>query len=151
MRTHYASRLRLKIDVAVIVASTALGAYFSRSADSRWFGVSLLLLAAVLGLMLVAAFGVMPYLAFRRQPKYHDEYSLTFTSAGIHFKTEHIDSELQWSLYDRALVDAHSVILYYGSDLFTVIPKRVFENAEQRAAFQRLISEKIQKVTKERA
>jgi YcxB-like protein len=149
MRTHYASRLRLKMDIVVIIAAGALGVYFWRSTDSPWFGASLIILSAVLALMLVAAFGVIPHVAFRRQSKYHDEYSLTFTPEAIHFKTSHIDSELQWGLYNRALIDAHSIILYYGSDQFTVIPKRVFENAEQQAEFQRLISEKIRQVTEE--
>jgi hypothetical protein len=137
------------MDIVAIVASAALGAYFWQSAGSRWFGASLIILSVVLAMMLVAAFGVIPHVAFRRQSKYRDEYSLTFTPEGIHFRTVHVDSELQWSLYNRALIDAHSIILYYGSDLFTVIPKRVFENVEQQAEFQRLISEKIRQVTKE--
>jgi YcxB-like protein len=143
MRAHYASRLRLKLDGVVVLGTAALGVYFWESADSRWYGMMLLVFSAVFVLMLVAAFGVIPHLAFRRQPKYRDEYSLTFTTEGIHFRTAHIDSQLEWTLYDRVIVDARSFILYYGSDEFTVIPKRVFDSAEQRAAFEHLISQKV--------
>jgi len=99
-------------------------------------------------LILVAAFSVIPVIVFRREAKYRDNYSLTFSSENIHFRTIHIDSQLQWSMYSRALIDAHSFVLYYGSRSFSVIPKRVFETAEQQAAFEKLISEKIPEISK---
>ena len=95
--------------------------------------------SAFLVLILIAAFVVLPPLAFRYEPKFRDEYSLMFSPDGIHFHTAHIDSNLAWNLYSRALVDAHSYVLYYGSRTFTVIPKRVFQNTEQQAAFDQLL------------
>jgi len=107
MRAHLVSRLRLKLDVAVIVATALLGIYLWRSPDLRGWGIWLVCLSASFFLVLVAAFGVIPGLIFRREPKFRDEYSLTFSPAGIHFRTAHINSQLQWSLYSRALIDAH--------------------------------------------
>jgi hypothetical protein len=147
MRAHYASRLRLKLDAVVAVATAVLGIYLWHSLDSPWWGVGLVCLSAVLVLMLVGAFSVIPKLNFRREPKFRDEYSLAFSPEGIHFRTAHIDSHLQWSMYSRALVDAHSFILYHGTNSFTVIPKRVFETPEQLALCDRLISEKIPKIS----
>jgi hypothetical protein len=86
--------------------------------------------SVVLVLMLFAAFVVIPPLAFRSEAKFRDDYSLTFSQEGIHFRTAHIDSQLQWDLYSRALIDRHSYVLYYGSRQFTVIPKRVFQSAD---------------------
>jgi YcxB-like protein len=146
MRLHYASVLRLKLDIAVIVVVASLGVYELQTPDPRWYGIVSLSLSAVLALILVAAFWVIPVLAFRREPKFRDEYSLTFSPEGIHFHTAHIDSQIQWSLYSRALVDAYSYVLYYGTRSFSVVPTRVFENADQRAAFDRLLSEKIPKI-----
>ena len=45
-----------------------------------------------------------------------------FSAAGIHFRTTHIDSRLDWGMYSRALIDEHSYVLYYGSRQFLVIP-----------------------------
>lgn len=87
-------------------------------------------------------------MAFRNDPKYRDEYSLTFSPEGIHFQTAHIDSHLEWSIYSRALVDVHSYMLYWGSRTFTVIPKRVFENTEQRVAFEQLLAERVPKIVR---
>jgi len=148
MRAHYASRLKLKLDLAIAVGAALLGGYLWLSPDSRWWGMGLICLSAVFVLMLVAAFGVIPRLVFRREPKFHDEYSLTFSPEGIHFRTAHINSQLQWSVYRRALVDGHSFVLYYGNHSFTVIPKRVFETPEQLTAFDRLMSEKIADISR---
>lgn len=148
MRAHFASRLRLKLDLAVAAVAALLGLYVWQSMHLPWYGIPLFALSALLVLLLVAAFGVIPGLIFRREAKFRDQYSLTFSSDGIHFRTAHIDSQLKWSIYTRALVDAHSFILYYGSRSLTVIPKRVFESAEQLATFERLISEKIPGVSK---
>ena len=115
MRSDYTLRVRLRLEFVWAVGLAALGAYFWRSPNSHWFGVAFVLVSAVFSLILVAAFLVIPHLAFRHQPKFRDEYSLKFSPEGIHFKTGHIDSHLEWSIYSRALVDAHSYVLYWGS------------------------------------
>src|SRR5260370_14706106 len=148
MRAHIASRLRLKFDIVVVLASALFGAYSWRSLDSPVYGMVLVGVSAIFFLVLIAAFAVVPVVVFRREAKFRDEYSLTFSAEGIHFRTVHIDSQLQWSMYNRALVDAHSFVLYYGARSFTLIPKRVFETAEQQAAFDRLIEMKIPAILK---
>jgi hypothetical protein len=130
--------------MAVVLA--AVGAYFWRSPSSRWFGVILVGASAAFALILVAAFVIIPPLAFRREPKFRDDYSLTFSQEGIRFRTVHVDSQLQWSLYSGALVDAYSYVLYYGSRSFTVIPKRVFQSAEQQRAFEQLLAQHVPKI-----
>ena len=97
-------------------------------------------------LLLLAAFVVGPQLAFRLEPKYRDDYSLTFSAEGIQFRTVHVDSQLQWSLYSRALVDAYSYILYYGPRTFTIIPKRVIQSPEQQKAFEQMLAQHVPKI-----
>jgi YcxB-like protein len=145
MRVHYASRLRLPLDIAVIVGVVAIGAYEWRS-GSQGFGITLLCVSGIFALMLVAAFAVIPTIAFRRQPKFLDDYALSFSPQGIHFQTAHIDSDLKWSMYTSALIDANSFILYYGSQQFTVIPKRVFQDISQRQTFEKLLMQNVSKV-----
>jgi hypothetical protein len=150
MRSHYASRMRPRLDMVMAVVLAAAGAYLWRSPSSHWLGVFFVGASAAFVLFLFAAFVIGPPLAFRLEPKYRDDYSLTFSPEGIHFRTVHIDSQLQWSLYSRALVDAYSYILYYGSRTFSVIPKRVFQSVEQQRAFEQLLAQHVSKiVTKE--
>jgi len=148
MRAHFASRVRLKSDVAVALGLALLGMYTWRSLDSPWYSMAAIGAAIILLLMLLAAFTVIPVVLFRREAKFRDEYSLTFSEDGIHFQTEHINSQLQWKLYDRALIDARSFILYYGARSFTVIPKRVFQGAAQLAVFEGLLAQKIPQISR---
>jgi hypothetical protein len=98
MRSHYASHLRPRLDIIMAVALAALGSYLWRSPSSHWFGVMSVGASAVFGLILVAAFLVIPPLAFGNDPKYRDEYSLTFSPEGIHFQTAQVDSHLEWTI-----------------------------------------------------
>jgi hypothetical protein len=148
LRAHYASRLRLRLDIVVAIVLSGIGAYLWRSPDVHWLGVGCVLVAALFVLMLVAAFIVIPRIAFRREPKFRDDYALTFSPDGIHFRTAHIDSQLQWSMYSSALVDAHSYVLYYGSQHFTIIPKRVFQSAEDQQAFEQMLTQQVPKIVR---
>ena len=145
LRAHYAGRLRLQLDIAVIVGVALIGAYEWWS-GSQGFGIISFCLSGFLALILVAAFAIIPGLAFRRQPKFRDEYSLTFSSEGIHFRTIHIDSDLKWGIYTWALVDPYSFILYYSPQQFTVVPKHVFQSPSQRQAFEQLLRRNVSKV-----
>jgi YcxB-like protein len=146
LRAHYTSRLQLRLDIVAAIVLLVLGVYLWHSPDLDWLGKACVAVSAVFVLILIAAFIVIPPLAFRREPKFRDDYSLTFSQDGIHFATAHVDSHLQWSLYSRALVDAHSYVLYYGSRQFTVIPKRVFQSAEQQQTFEQLLAQHVPKI-----
>jgi hypothetical protein len=148
LRAHYASRLRLRLDIVVAIVLAGIGAYLWRSPDVHWLGVGCVLVAALFVLMLVAAFTVIPRIAFRREPKFRDDYALTFSPDGIHFRTAHIDSQLQWSMYSSALVDAHSYVLYYGSRQFTVIPKRVFQSAQDQQTFEQMLTQHVPQIVR---
>jgi len=109
----------------------------------NWFGLFCIGASAAFALILLAAFIVIPHYVFRTEPKLRDDYSLTLSPAGVHFRTAHIDSQLQWSMYSRALVDTYSYLLYYGSRSFSLIPRRVFESGEQVAAFEQLLTQHV--------
>ena len=148
LRAHYAAYLRLPQDILVTAALIGVGAYLWQSPDMHWVGVGCVLVAAVFALILIAAFTIIPRLAFRREPKFRDDYSLSFSPEGIHFRTAHVHSQLQWGMYSRALVDAHSYVLYYGSRQFTVIPKRVFRSAQEEEAFEELLAEHVPQIVR---
>jgi len=147
MRAHYAQRLRLWLDIPVTVLTATFGIYLWRSTEPRWYGMAALGISVIFAMMLVAAFCIIPPMIFRREAKFRDEYELTFSPDDIHFRTAHIDSRLQWSTYSHALVDSHSFVLYYGA-AFTVIPKRVFQNAQQQRTFEQLLFQKVPKIVR---
>jgi hypothetical protein len=150
LRAHYASHLQLPWDLVGTVVLVSIGAYLCWSRGLDWLGAGCLIIGVTFALMLFAAFIVIPPLVFRREREFRDDYTLTFSPEGIHLHTPRIDSQLQWDLYSRALVDAHSYLLYYGEHQFTVIPKRVFQSDEQQQAFELLLTQHIAKIVTQR-
>jgi hypothetical protein len=146
MRAHYRSHLRVWRDVIVVILGGAAAAELWKSANFRWLSITLFGVLSVFALLMVAAFTLIPTVVFRREPKFRDEYALTFSEEGIHFTTAHVDSQLQWSIYSQALVDAHSYVLYYGARSLTIIPTRVFQNTAQQTVFEQLLEENIPRI-----
>ncbi|NEQ55650.1 MAG: YcxB family protein [Leptolyngbya sp. SIO3F4] len=98
-----------------------------------WIGWLVMIVGAILLAMIGYALFLLPLLVYRSQPKLKAEYSLGFSESGIDFKTNQVDSKLQWSLYQSWWSDSDFYILYYGKRDLTVIPRRVLdESAEQR-------------------
>ena len=102
----------------------------------------------VLSTILVTVFFLVPRRIFRRNPKLHDEYSLTFSDEGIHFRTAHIDSQLAWTLYTNAVVSGNSYLLYYGESQLSIIPKRFFPSTDKREQFEQLLVRHLSKITR---
>ncbi len=148
IRSHFANRLRLKSDIAVILGLAIIAAYFWNTGGMQTFVGVAGMGSLVLSAMLVGVFFVAPRRMFRRNPKLHDEYSLTFSDVGIRFHTAHIDSQLAWTLYTHVVVNANSYLLYYGESQFSVIPKRLLQSAEEQQQFEQFLARHIPKFTR---
>jgi hypothetical protein len=87
----------------------------------------------------------IPRRYFRGDPKFRDQYEMTFSDEGISLKTRQIDSKLAWSLYTRVIEGQTLYLLIYGKDVrtMTLIPKRVFQNKAQETAFRELLKIRI--------
>ena len=83
----------------------------------------------------------LPRRRFRGDPKFRDEYNLTFTDAGIDFKTVHMSSTVGWSFYSRVLENERLYVMVYGKNMhaLSVIPKRAFRDSRQEATFRQLL------------
>ena len=145
-RAHIAVRLRIWLDITAVVLGLVVAVYLWPSTEWHWLSIALFSILGLFGLFLAAAFTIIPIFVFRLELKFRDEYVLTFSQHGIHFKTAHIDSQLQWSLYTWAPIDSYSYILYYGTRSFTVVPKRVFQSIEQQTSFEQLLTANISKI-----
>jgi hypothetical protein len=80
---------------------------------------------------------------FKRNPKFQQTYHLSFSEEGIHFKTESIDSVIDWNHYDRTLESDQVFLMVYGPWMYSLIPKRAFKDITEIDAFRELMSRKI--------
>lgn len=125
-----------------VVFLASLYLWFATDEPVIFFGVSIFLLIVATPLVF---YFVTPRTTFRRESRLHDTYWLRFDDEGIAFKTEHINSNLDWALYQQAWENKRFFFLIYGKQMYTIIPKRVFADAEQEARFRMLTQRKIGK------
>ena len=82
---------------------------------------------------------------YRGDPKFRDEYSLTFSDSGIEFRTQNINASITWSMYTRVIENDRFYLTVYGRDLHSVsiLPKRAFVSSKQEAAFREMLRRHI--------
>jgi hypothetical protein len=147
MRLYYKRRWKTIVDVAIcsilIIAGLILWAIYGYSFSwSTMIGTG----ALILFLIFLINF-VVPIIRYRQEPKFKDEYFLTFTSEGIEFKTDNIDSSVAWSYYNKVIEGETMYLLIYGNSLFSLVPKRVFDNGQEES-FRQLLKENKLDITK---
>jgi YcxB-like protein len=151
VNAHQLARARLVPDAAFslvfLAAGLAMLAFGDRS--NFWLSVALCAIGLALPLTFAILLLVLPRLMIAGNGKLRDEYQLTFSDAGIHFRTTAIDSRLAWSLYQSVTEVRDFYLLYYGQRQFTVIPKRAFANETDRQAFETLLLTHVPKIERE--
>lgn len=132
LRRHYQWQLQLRRDVIASCAAIAGGVYLVQSEELVWLGWLLVTLGAVFLVMVTYTLFILPQLLYGMQPKLKSRYTLQFSEAGIEFKTDNIDSELQWPLFHSWRYDKEFYVLFYGKRDLTVVPRRALDETSDR-------------------
>lgn len=144
VRRHLANRFRWRIDTPLAVAVVILGAVALVAGIGGMAGPSLMSIGMLYLCVLALGWFWVPVRYYRAQPKLRDEYRLAFSEDGIALRTEHVESNLQWSIYQRVLADERVYLLYYGNDAFFVLPRSVFPSGStDEAGFRDLVKRKV--------
>jgi hypothetical protein len=87
----------------------------------------------------------LPRARFRNDPKFRDEYHLTFRDENIEFKTENINATYNWNFYTGVIENDKFYLLIYGKNMhsFSVLPKRAFRDSNQETLFRRMLRRKL--------
>jgi hypothetical protein len=145
IRAHQFPRHRVLTDLSMSALVFGVGLATLMGSQEFWLGAMLIVLSLVVPAMYLASLLVTP-LMLRDNAKLEQEHLLTLSDAGIHFRTDSIDSRIAWSLYKRARRTARFYLLYYGRNQYTVIPRRVFADGGEMKAFEELLSRQLAKV-----
>ena len=113
-----------------------------------WANVALILCIGVAWFH--AYFVDLPRRYFRSDPKFRAEYDLTFTDAGIQFKTPDINSSIAWSLYTRVIENDRFYIMLYGKNIpsLSIIPKRAFPTSKEEILFRQMLRRHVDQTLK---
>lgn len=140
---HYEAILNPKRDATIALILLIVGIYLQISQGFNYLWASLIALPILFLGMLCFAFYLIPHIVYKRHSKYREEYHLRLTDERLYFKTKSIDSEIKWSLYTKIRENDHFLLLYYGKDSFTVIPKNAFKNKEDLMTAILFLKERI--------
>jgi hypothetical protein len=103
-------------------------------------------LVAIAGVALFQGFVVdRPRTYFQCDPKFRDDYYLTFSDAGIEFHTQNMSSMTAWNFYSGVVENDSFYILIYGKNIhsLSIVPKRAFQNSDQDTTFRQILRRNV--------
>lgn len=157
-------QLSFRLDEKEFLAATRL--YFWRSkelvvrfiaVDLLFAGLFLLLdvlidfimplwaVVALIGLVWVGWFHAflvkLPRARFRGDPKFRDEYHLTFRDENIELRTTNISATYNWNFYSGVIENDDLYLLIYGKNMpsFLGLPKRAFRDSREETIFRAML------------
>lgn len=143
MKSYYIKSSRIRFDFIIGIALALIGTTLWLTDKNNIIYMILILISILfIGILLFAIY-INPAKRFREEPKFRDEYYLSFSSNGIEFKTENINSTLKWNHYVKFRENIDFYYLVYGSFMLTIIPKSAFKTKEEDEEFKQLLVSKL--------
>ena len=125
-----------KYDPALLAVFLLFSILFRFFADLHILGTILFTIALIVCALEAFLYFCYPILIFKNNLKYRDEYTLTFSNEDIKFKTQSIDSVLQWNIYSAFWESSDFYFLIQSPRVYTFVPKRVFNNPTDKRMFE---------------
>ena len=142
-RLYYSvSRLR-KIDRVIAWILIAFGGWQTVRFGIYWATIIWWFFAVLLwqGRALVQT--IMIRMLFARNPRYRNPYEMTFDGTGVYITAPSIDAQIAWTYYTLAVENTRVIILIWGWNAYTVVPKRAFSDTRSLDAFRSFAQIKI--------
>ena len=143
VKLYYMKSSRIVFDFIIAVTLIIIGSLLQFNNPKSVINIFIVVAGVLFLLILIYAIYINPKRIFRSEPKFKYEYFLSFSNDGVIFKTEHINSNLQWNHYVKFSESKEFYYLVYGRFMFTIIPKRAFENKSIEEEFKKLLIDKI--------
>lgn len=142
-RVLYKESVLAKMDKVVAVLLFGFGIYCIASVGLKWWTIVWFPLAVAEWFNWLSLSRWRTKVEFQRNPKFREEYHLTFSREDIRFKAASFDSTLKWTHYNRVVEGQDLFLLMYGKGLYTLVPKRCFTSNKEINAFRTLLFEAI--------
>lgn len=100
--------------------------------------IVLLILLFIISAILMILYIFQPGMFYDRIDKFKQQYHLEFNDSKILFKTDDINSELEWNFYEALWENKKFFYIIHSKEMYTLIPKRVFKNINEIIEFREL-------------
>jgi hypothetical protein len=145
MNQSHGDSKRIVIDLIIAIVLFAFGLYLFTSKSYEFYSGFIIAISLLLLFVIIARNYIVPKLIFTREPKYKEEYELSFLEEEITFTAGNMKSILPWNHYIGMKETNDFIFLLYGKKRYTIIPKRVFQGQEEMKRFIDLVMSKINK------
>lgn len=103
---------------------------------------TMFIILCILLFILLAIFSVLyifqPGMFYDKIDKFKQQYYLEFKNNKIFFRTDDISSELEWNFYEALWENDDFFYIIHSKEMYTLIPKRVFNNEMEMIEFKEL-------------
>lgn len=103
---------------------------------------TMFIILCILLFILLAIFSVLyifqPGTFYDKIDKFKQQYYLEFKDNKIFFRTDDISSELEWNFYEALWENDDFFYIIHSKEMYTLIPKRVFNNEMEMIEFKEL-------------
>ena len=100
--------------------------------------IILIILLFIVSIIFAVLYVFQPGIFYNKINKFNQQYHLEFRDNRILFKTNGINSELDWNFYEALWENDNFFYIIHSKEMYTLIPKRVFNNEMEIIEFKNL-------------
>jgi hypothetical protein len=143
MNFYYSKTQKRKFDIVLGLVFSLVSVVLFVFLEQAYIYILLFCVGVLLFLFSLYKGSIYSKIRFAKDKKFNEEYEISFNDQGIHFKTTSINSEIKWNFYTRVWETQKFFYIFYGKDIFSLIPKRAFKKDENITEFRELVKGKI--------
>ncbi|UYI79143.1 MAG: YcxB family protein [Fusobacterium varium] len=127
-----------KLDLVLIGLLILFTLYLFINNGFSTLTIVLLILLFIILAILMILYIFQPGMFYDKIDKFKQQYYLEFKDDKILFKTDDISSELEWNFYEALWENDDFFYIIHSKEMYTLIPKRVFNNEMEMIEFKEL-------------
>lgn len=134
----FMNRTVKKIDLILIGILIIFTMYLFINNGFSTMSVVLSILLFIIIVIFAILYIFQPGMFYDKINKFKQQYHLEFKDNKILFKTNDISSELEWNFYEALWENDNFFYIIHSKEMYTLIPKRVFNNINEITEFREL-------------
>lgn len=141
LRYHFISKREIKLMMILVnvFALLSAGLFFFKLINALPF-----LMSSVLWIAMMFAFWIwLPYIIYKRSKTFQDSFTVILEQDHLFLVTEKGKKSWAWREFSNYIETPGFFHLYFDSKSFLLLPKDVFQDADEIASTRHLLQEKI--------
>lgn len=134
----FMNKIVKKLDLTLIGILIIFTIYLFINNGFSTMSIVLIILLFIVSGVFAVLYIFQPGIFYDKIDKFKQQYHLEFRDNKILFKTDDINSELEWNFYEALWENKNFFYIIHSKEMYTLIPKRVFNNEMEIIEFKNL-------------